>query len=151
MQEAFCYFCCWRFGMTITIDMQTMQMIALFEQMTGAHVKDCVSGDEQLIFIVHEGEVGKAVGKGGQHVRNLENKLKKRIKIVEFHSDALQFIKNVVAPLELEKAEFQDTTIFLTAKDLKTRGLLIGRGASNLRLFEAIVKRYFPIKEIRVV
>ncbi len=137
--------------MTITLDTQTMQMIALFEQLTGAHVKDCVSGDEQVIFIVYEGEVGKAVGKGGQHVRNLENKLKKRVKIVEFHSDVLQFVRNVVAPLELENVELKDAGLFIAAKDLKTRGLLIGRGASNLRLFEAIVKRYFPIKEIRVV
>ena len=40
--------------------------------------------------------------------------------------------------------------VFLDPKDLKTRGLLIGRGASNLRFFEAIVKRYFPIDELKV-
>jgi NusA-like KH domain protein len=131
--------------------MQALQTIALFEQLTGAHVKDCVPSDEQVIFIVHEGEIAKAIGKGGQHVRNLEHKLKKKIKIVEFHSDVLQFVKNVVAPIELKEAKMQDTALFLTAKDLKTRGLLIGRGASNLRLFEAIVQRYFPIKELRVV
>ena len=135
----------------IVLDMQTMQTIALFEQLTGAHVKDCVMGDEQIVFIVHEGEMAKAIGKGGQHVRNIEYKLKKRIKIVEFHTDVLQFVKNVVAPLELREVKMQDTTVFLAAKDLKTRGLLIGRGASNLRLFEAIVQRYFPIKELRVV
>ncbi len=134
----------------ITLDMQTMQMIALFEQLTGAHVKDCVSG-EQVIFIVHEGEIAKAIGKGGQHVRNLENKLKKRVKVVEFHTDVLQFVKNLVAPLELREVKMQDSTVFLSAKDLKTRGLLIGRGASNLRLFEAVVQRYFPVKELRVV
>ncbi len=135
----------------IVLDMQTMQTIAMFEQLTGAHVKDCVPSDEQVIFIVHEGEMGKAIGKGGQHVRNLENKLKKRIKIVEYHSDVIQFVKNVVTPLELKEVKMENSTIFLAAKDLKTRGLLIGRGASNLRLFEAIVQRYFPIKELRVV
>lgn len=137
--------------MKIVFDMQTMQTIALFEQLTGAHVKDCVPNDEQVIFIVHEGEIGKAIGKGGQHVRNLENKLKKRIKIVEYHTDVMQFVKNVVAPLELKEVKMEDSTVFLSAKDLKTRGLLIGRGASNLRLFEAIVQRYFPIKELRVI
>ena len=135
----------------IVLDMQTMQTIALFEQLTRAHVRDCVPSDDQLVFIVHEGEIGKAIGKGGQHVRNMERKLKKRVKVVEFHSDVLQFIRNLVAPVELREAKLQDTTLFLSAKDLKSRGLLIGRGASNLRLFEAIVKRYFPIKEIRVV
>ena len=84
-------------------------------------------------------------------MRNLENKLKKRVKIVEYHTDVMQFVKNVVAPLELKEVKMEDSTVFLSAKDLKTRGLLIGRGASNLRLFEAIVQRYFPIKELRVV
>ena len=135
----------------IVLDAQTIQTITLFEQLTGAHVRDCIFSEGQAIFVVHEGEIGKAIGKGGQHVRNLEHKLKKRIKIVEFHSDVLQFVKNLVAPIELKEAKMQDATVFLSAKDLKSRGLLIGRGASNLRLFEAIVQRYFPIKELRVV
>ncbi len=101
--------------------------------------------------MVHEGEIAKAIGKGGQHVRNLEMRVKKRVKVVEFHTDVLQFVKNLVAPVELREVKMQDTTVFMSAKDLKSRGLLIGRGASNLRLFEAVVKRYFPIKEIRVV
>ena len=137
--------------MKIVLDMQTMQTIALFEQLTGAHIKDCIPSEEQVIFVVHEGEMGKAIGKGGQHVRNLENKLKKRVKVVEFHTDILQFVKNLVSPLELREAKLEDVILFLSAKDLKTRGLLIGRGASNLRLFEAIVQRYFPIKEIKVI
>ena len=131
--------------------MQAMQIIALFEQSTGAHVKDCVNSAEQVLFVVHEGEIAKAIGKGGQHVRNLERKLKKRVKVVEFHTDVLQFVRNLVAPIELREVKMKDTTVFMSAKDLKSRGLLIGRGASNLRLFESIVKRYFPIKEIRVV
>lgn len=151
MQKAVPYFCSRRYRMKIVLDMQAMQTIALFEQLTGAHVKDCIPSDEQVVFVVHEGEIAKAIGRGGHNVRNIENKLKKRIKIVEFHTDVLQFVRNVVAPLELQEAKLEDTTIFLSAKDLKTRGLLIGRGASNLRLFEAIVKRYFPITEIRVV
>jgi len=137
--------------MKIVLDMQAMQTIALFEQLTGAHIKDCVPSEEQTIFIVHEGEMGKAIGKGGQNVRNLEYKLKKRVKVVEFHTDILQFVKNLVSPLELREAKLEGVILFLSAKDLKTRGLLIGRGASNLRLFEAIVQRYFPIKEIKVI
>jgi N utilization substance protein A len=137
--------------MKIVLDKNTLQTITLFEQLTGAHVKDCVPGEEQIVFIVHEGEIAKAIGRGGQHVRSLEHKLKKRVKVVEYHTDIIQFVKNVVAPLELHEAKLEDSTVYISAKDLKTRGLLIGRGASNLRLFEAIVQRYFPIKEIRVV
>ena len=134
----------------IVLDVQSMQMMSMFEQATGAHVKDCISGDDQVIFVVHEGEIAKAIGKGGQHVRSLEKKLNKKVKLVEFHTDVLQFVKNLVAPLTLKNAKLLDTRLLMSAKDLKTRGLLIGRGASNLRLFEAIVQRYFPIEELRV-
>jgi N utilization substance protein A len=136
--------------MKIVIDSQAMQTITLFERMTHAEVKDCIMGEEQVIFIVNEGEAAKAIGKGGQHVRTLENKLKKRVKVVEFHPDLLHFVKNLVAPLKLSDAKFENEKVLLSAKDLKTRGMLIGRGASNLRQFESIVKRYFTIDEIRV-
>lgn len=136
--------------MKFTLDSKTMQAIAMFEQLTGSHVKDCIIADSQVIFVVNEGEIAKAVGKRGQNVRNLESRFKKRVKVVEFSTDVVQFVRNVVAPLELKEVRLEDDKVFMDAKDLKTRGLLIGRGASNLRFFEGIVKRYFPISELRV-
>lgn len=135
----------------IVLDTQAMQTIALFERMTGAQVKDCIPSEEQVVFVVNEGEIAKAIGKGGRNIRELEHMLKKRLKVVEFSSDIVKFIANVVSPIELREVRAEDDVYFMDAKDLKTRGLLIGRGASNLRFFESIVKRYFPIKELRVV
>ncbi|MBI4145768.1 NusA-like transcription termination signal-binding factor [Candidatus Woesearchaeota archaeon] len=134
----------------IVLDTQSLQTIALFEQVTGARVKDCIPGEGVLVFVVEIGDMAKAIGKGGQHVRLLEHKLKKRVRVVEFNDDLVRFVQNVIAPLEVSEVRPEDKVLFLAAKDLKTRGLLIGRGASNLRFFEAIVKRYFPIEELRV-
>jgi len=136
--------------MRFVLDTKTMQTIALFEQMTGAQVRDCIMGDEQVVFIVQEGEVAKAIGKGGQHVRALEQRLKKRVKVVEYNPELVRFVQNVISPLEVKTVRIENNKVFLDAKDLKTRGLLIGRGASNLRFFEGIIKRYFPIDELRV-
>ncbi len=136
--------------MKFTLDANTMQTIALFEKLTNARIKDCIVGDSQIVFIVQEGEIAKAIGKGGQNVRQLESKLKKRVKIVEFNPDVIQFVKNVVSPLDVKEVRLEENKIMIDAKDLKTRGLLIGRGASNLRFFEGIVKRYFPVEELRV-
>ncbi len=133
------------------LDAQTLQLISFFEQMTGAHVKDCVSDAGQIIFIVDQGEIAKAIGKGGKHARDLEFKSKKRVKIVEFHSDIVQFIQNLIAPVEISEAKLEGETLLLRTKDLKSRGLLIGRNASTLRFYESIVQRYFPIKEIKVM
>lgn len=136
--------------MAFTVDADTLRVLSMVEQMTGARVRDCIPG-ETMVFIVEEGEIGKAIGKGGRNVRDLERLLKKRVKIVEYNQDLVKFTQNVVAPIELSGAELQEDKLLLTAKDLKSRGLLIGRSASNLRFFEGIIQRYFPIKELRVV
>lgn len=133
----------------ITFDMDKMKMISLFQAITRASVKDCLE-DSELMFIVGEGEAGKAVGKQGANVKRLSTALKRKIKIVEFNHELPQFIKNLAYPLKIEKIEEEDGIIRLTAPDIKTRGYLIGRGGSALRKLEDQVKRHFPIKEIKV-
>jgi len=51
-----------------------MRYIALFESISGASVKDCIIDEEQerAIFIVNQGQVGVAIGKGGRNIHTLE-------------------------------------------------------------------------------
>lgn len=132
------------------LDSDSIKLLSLFSSISGVDVKDCVITDQMAVFVVPEGDVGRAVGKGGINVRKLENTLKKKIKIVEYKDDLLSFVRNVVLPLQLEDIFEEENVVTMVPKDLKTRGLLIGRSASNLRFFESIVKRFFPIKELKV-
>ena len=131
-------------------DIKSMQFITIFENISKVGAKDCIPQDNQIIFIVNMGDVGTAVGPKGANVRKLEQKFKKKIKIAGYTDDIKDFIRSLVAPLQLEDITEEEGIITLTAKDLKTRGLLIGRTASILRGYEAIVKRFFPIKELKV-
>ncbi|MBW3019177.1 NusA-like transcription termination signal-binding factor [Candidatus Woesearchaeota archaeon] len=131
-------------------DAGLMQIMSMFSSVCGVTPKDCMAHEQMLVFVVGEGLIAKAVGKAGANIRRLEAKLKKKIKVVEYSDDLLQFVKNVVAPLEVAELSEDDSVVTLIAKDLKTRGLLIGRNASNLRFFESIVKRFYPIKELKV-
>ncbi len=133
----------------VVFDMETMKIISLFQAVTRASVKDCIN-DSELLFVVGPGELGKAVGKGGENVKRLAAALKRKIKIVEFSDQLFTFIKNLVQPLRVEKIEEQDGVVTLTPPDSSTRGYLIGRGGSSLRILEERVKRHFPIKEIKV-
>lgn len=122
----------------------------MFESMTHASVKDCINEEGRLIFIVNKGEIAKAIGKGGVNIKKIERMINKRVKIVEFSEDMLEFVRNVIAPLKVADIADNEGTVVITSPDSQTRGLLIGRGAVNLRNFENIVKRYYDIKEIRV-
>ena len=77
--------------------------------------------------------------------------LKKKIKVVEFNSDVLQFIKNLLYPLQTTNIENNDGSVAITGPDTKTKALIIGRDKQNLNNLIAIVKRYFDVKDIKVV
>lgn len=134
----------------VVFDMDTMKIISLFQAITHASVKDCISDDNELVFIVGPGELGKAIGKAGANVKRLSSALKRKIKIVEFSDQLFTFIKNLIQPLRVANVEESEGVVTLTPPDITTRGYLIGRGGSALRLLEERVKRHFPIKEIKV-
>lgn len=126
----------------------TLQRMALFENVTHARLRDCVENDAGYIFIVEPNDIGKAIGTGGKHVHKLEQLLKKNVKIVEFSDNPVSFIKSLIYPLQATTITSIDGKLIITPKDSRTRGFLIGRNATILRSFEAVIQRYFPITEV---
>ncbi|HZX44413.1 MAG TPA: NusA-like transcription termination signal-binding factor [Candidatus Nanoarchaeia archaeon] len=136
--------------MKIKYDLTVMKYMQLFENLTRAKLHDCIN-DEQLIFVVEENEIGKAIGKHGSNVHRLEGLLNKKIKIVEYSSDVRQFIRNFIMPLSVGDISEENNIITITGPDTKTKGLLIGRERKNLLYLKDIVSRYFQVEDIKVV
>jgi len=138
--------------MKIKYDMELMGFMKIFQQITRARLKDCLVDENSLLtFIVEQDEIGKAVGKKASNVMVLERAFKRKIKIAEFNNEVTGFVKSLIYPLKALDIQDEDGVITITPQDSKTRGYLIGRAASNLRNLESITKRYFQIKEIKVI
>ena len=135
----------------IKYDLNLMKFISLFESLTHAGVKDCIDNGEQLIFIVNENDVGKAVGKNGANVKRISSMLNKPIKVVEFSPDVLQFVRNFVHPLQIKDVKEENGVVLVEGVDTKTKGQIIGRDRKNLDNLTNVVKRHFSIDEIKVV
>ena len=134
----------------IKYDSELIKLMAFFESMTGAKVKDCIS-DDKLIFIVEENNMGKAIGKNGANIKRLENALKRKIKLAEFNNDVLQFVRNLVYPADVAEIKNDNGMLTIKGRDVNTRAMLIGRDRQNINGIAEIVRRYFDIKEIKVV
>lgn len=134
----------------IKYDSNLIKIMSIFEATTRAKLKDAISNDEVILFVVEENQIGKAVGKQGVNVRKLETAFKRKIKIVEFNSDVLRFVQNFIYPLKAREVTETGGKIMIVGADMKTRGLIIGRDAKNLNFMKDVVKRYFNIADIRV-
>jgi len=132
---------------------ELMGLMAIFQQVTRAKLKDCFfDSNSLLIFVVEPNELGKAIGKKAVNIKRLEKSFNKKIKIIEYNSDVQIFIRNLIYPLRVKEVQLEENVATLEPNDSKTRGYLIGRAASNLRNYEGIVKRYFnEIKELKVM
>ena len=130
-----------------------MGTMALFDRITHVSLKDCFEDKNQLLtFVVDAQDIGKAIGKQAMGVKRLEQLLKRKVRILGYHADVREFVKYVIYPLRVAVVELENGILYLKDEDRKTKSLLIGRNAQNLRNTEAIVKRYFSdIVEIKVM
>ncbi len=139
-------------GEKIVFDTEILKVMGLFENMTHSKLKDCFFDRDKLVFLVEQGELGKALGKNKAHVMQLEKSLNKKVKIVEFNSTREEFIKNYLIPLRIVSITDDGAdTVTITGPDTKTKGLIIGIKAQNLRNLEKITGKYFTVKEIKVI
>lgn len=137
--------------MPVTFDTETIRLVALFENLTGAGVKDCIIDGDVVYFIVEEGEVGKAIGKNGNSVKNAENLIKKDVKIFEFSDNIDKFVRNLIPQVNFVKVkEEQNKNIVEIWVDKKDKAVVIGRDGKNLKLFKELLQRNHDVSELLV-
>jgi N utilization substance protein A len=133
-----------------------MRYIALFESITGATVKDCIIDDElnRVIFIIKEGDVGIAIGRGGKNIHTLERMTGKKHEIIEHSEKPAQFIKNALKPAHVNEIRISERTdgktIAVVSVDPKDKGVAIGKNGRNAERIRFLAKRYFQIQNVSI-
>nr|WP_301861980.1 NusA-like transcription termination signal-binding factor [Methanobrevibacter smithii] len=140
--------------MSIKFTANEIRYIALFENMTGAMVKDCIIDDEhgKVTFVVKNGDMGLAIGKGGSTVSKVQRAVDKGIEIVELSDDPIQFIKNLLSPAEVQcvkvlQKESGEKIATVTADNTNKR-IAIGKNGVNIERAKLIAKRQHNINNI---
>ena len=144
--------------MTQSIKLTTdqMRMMSLFQNVTGATARDCVEDEKlnRVIFVVNEGKMGLAIGKGGSHIKNLQNIVKRNVELVEYSDDPTKFLKNMlnsklVNEVKLNtRADGSKQAIVIV--DPKKKGIVVGREGRNAEKARLLAKRYFEISSVLI-
>lgn len=144
--------------MTQSIKLTTdqMRLMSLFQNVTGATARDCVEDEKQdrVIFVVNPGKMGLAIGKGGSHIKNLQNIIKRNIELVEYAEDPTVFLKNMlnaklVSEVKINKRA-DGTMQAIVIVDPKKKGIVVGREGRNAEKARLLAKRYFEITSVLI-
>ena len=133
-----------------------MRYIALFESITSASVKDCIIDEEQarVLYVVNEGQVGVAIGRGGRNIHTLERMTGKKHEIIEYSEDPAQFIKNALKPAMVREVRITERTdgksIAVVNVNPKDKGVAIGKNGKNAERLRFLAKRYFQIENVSI-
>ncbi|OFV65911.1 MAG: NusA protein with KH region, archaeal [Candidatus Syntrophoarchaeum butanivorans] len=133
-----------------------MRYIALFESMTGAVVLDCIVDreNERLIFVVKQGEMGLAIGRGGENINRVRSMIDKKIEVVEYSSDASEFISNSFQPASIKKVKIvkkDNRNLAYVEVAQKDKGLVIGKNGRNIQKVKMLANRHHNIDDILVI
>ena len=144
--------------MTQSIKLTTdqMRMMSLFQNVTGATARDCVEDEKQgrVIFVVNNGKMGLAIGKGGTHIKSLQNIVKKNIELVEFDEDPAKFLTNLlnsklVSEVKINKRP-DGSKQAIVMVDPRKKGIVVGREGRNAEKARLLAKRYFDITSVLI-
>jgi N utilization substance protein A len=133
-----------------------MRYIALFESITGANVRDCIinEGQGRVIFVVKEGEIGVAIGKGGRNIHTLERMTSKKHEIIEYSEDPVRFIKNALKPAFVREVRITERpdgkTMAVVTVNPRDKGVAIGKNGRNAERLRFLAKRYFQIQNVSI-
>src|SRR5687768_10072940 len=92
----------------IKLDADTLRVFAMFESMTGAELKDVIEEEDRIVFVVVEGQVGRALGKGAVNLKRLRENLNKEIVLIGHAQEREAFLKNVFHRFKVEGVEWED-------------------------------------------
>ncbi|MBA7504101.1 Transcription termination/antitermination protein NusA [subsurface metagenome] len=139
----------------VKIDEESIKLITLFNNLTGAVVKDCIvvpgkmGVRDKVIFLVLKEDVGKAIGRNGENVKVLKEKLQKTIDIIGFSEDIKEFIQNILNTSKVRNVEIRENiskkkTVIITVAP-EDKGKAIGKNGIMIKKTKLLVLRHFDV------
>jgi len=138
--------------MGVKLSAESIRYLTLFENLTGASVKDCLVYDDKVVFVVRKGHMGVAIGKAGINVERAKELIGRRIEIIEHSDDPAEFIANIFKPIKVNVRlmDKSGTKIAQVSVSPDLKGIVIGKGGKNINKAKELAKRHHDIEDVIV-
>ena len=141
----------------IKLTTDELRLMSLFQSITSATARDCILDGrmDRVIFVVNKGQMGLAIGKGGATIKQLQNVVAKKVELVEFSEDPIEFIRNMLNSEMVSDVRISDrpdgTKQAVVTVDARKKGAVVGREGRNAEKARLLAKRYFQITNVLIV
>ncbi|WP_292372253.1 NusA-like transcription termination signal-binding factor [Methanosarcina sp. UBA411] len=135
----------------IRLTAESIQYIALFENMTRAKILDCIPEEERLVYVVKQGDMGLAIGRNGENINRVKKTLDKPIELVEYSDDPVTFLKNAFGPVSVSSVNILNKNgkrLAYVEVPNKEKGLAIGRNGKNIEKVKMLARRHHDIEDV---
>jgi len=136
----------------VKITENEMKYIQLLQNMTGATIVDCILDGDTIIFTVKKGEVGLAVGRGGEKIKRFRTMTNKQVEIFEYLEDPDKFLRNALKPAKVKDIRLVDRMdghkIAMVNVDPRDKGIAIGKNGENIKKIRFLAQRYFQLDTV---
>jgi N utilization substance protein A len=136
--------------MTIKFDQETIMNISLFENITSVPVKDCITDEEMICFVVEQGKAKIVIRKNGRTINHVQKLLKKMVKVFEWSDNLDGFVKNLIPQAKNVRIDQGEKTIITVNVDKIDRAAVIGRRGKNIQKVKEILKRHYNVDDVRL-
>jgi len=137
--------------MRVTLSGDALRVAGLVEEETDVTVRDCLV-DDRVVVLVGAGEMGKAIGPGGEHVKRIERRLGSQVTFVEDADRPETFVANTLAPAAVYNVTISEgtETVAYAEVDENDRGVAIGADGQNIETARSLARRHHEIDDIEL-
>ena len=108
----------------------------------------------RILFVINPGEMGLAIGKKGASVKKASDAFGKKVEVVEYNTDKVQFLRNCFLPVQIQVVTFEKdedgAEVAYIEVQPEDRGLAIGKEGRNIIKAKRLAFRQFDIVNVEL-
>ncbi len=125
------------------LTMDDLLLMSALEKITGVTAKDCLVEGQLVSFLIHEKDMGKAIGKKAVNVKTLQERLNKRIELLPLCEKPEEvFAKSLEVDYATARKTNDKIIVMLDAQN-KAKAF---KNNSRIKRVKEIIKRNFNLE-----
>ena len=126
--------------------------INAFEDLAGVSARGCLASDEEIIFLVNGNQMGLAIGKNGQTIAKIREKMRKNVEVFEYGENAEDFVRKAFHQAKVRELAFSERDgrkLLFASFEAEQRKKAL-QSLAKLRKIKEILKRNYGIDDLIV-